>query len=137
MRTLIVGSIAVVVLLSGACSSSGNGTSPTAAGSSSPSGSAVGCTEANATDLSADDPFSVVIIDFAFQPNCFKAASTSTITVKNQGTVTHTFTIDGTQVDVGIEAGQTFNGESAGLAPGAYPFHCRIHTSMTGTVIVV
>ena len=37
-----------------------------------------------------------------------------------------TFTIDGTQVDVRINGGQTFNGESAGLAPGAYRFHCKI-----------
>ena len=43
----------------------------------------------------------------------------------------------GSEVDVAIQGGTTFNGESAGLAPGTYPFHCKIHPTMTGTVIVL
>ena len=60
----------------------------------------------------------VTIQDLAFTPDCFAAASASSITIENKDTVTHTFTIDGTQVDVSIDGGQTFNGESAGLDPG-------------------
>jgi plastocyanin len=132
MRRTYIVLIAVLMLSGGACSKSSSGTSPTTTTSL-----AAGCTDATATDLSADDPFTVVIVNFAFQPSCFKAKSTSSITVENQGTFTHTFTIIDTQVDVSIDAGQTFNGESAGLAPGTYQFHCRIHSQMTGTVIVV
>jgi plastocyanin len=125
---------AVVMVISAvagaACSSGGDGVSD---GTSSV---AEGCTADNAVDLTGDDPFTVTIKDRAFTPDCFAAMSASSITVENQDTVTHTFTIDGTQVDVSIDGGQTFNGESAGLAPGTYPFHCKIHTTMTGTVIV-
>ena len=95
-----------------------------------------GCTADNAVDLTGNDPFTVTIQDLAFQPDCFSAKSASSITVENKDSVTHTFTIDGTQVDVPIDGGQTFNGESAGLAPGTYPFRCTIHSTMTGTVIV-
>ena len=97
---------------------------------------AAGCTAANAVDLTGNDPFTVTIQGLAFHPDCFAAKSASSITIQNKDSVTHTFTIDGTQVDVTIEGGTTFNGESAGLAPGTYPFHCKIHSTMTGTVIV-
>jgi plastocyanin len=134
MRKTLIATFALVALaaLTGAACSSddgGDGGGITATG-------AVGCTPDNATDLTGDDPFTVSIQDLAFQPDCFSAKSASSITVDNKDDVTHTFTIDDTQVDVSIDAGQTFNGESAGLAAGTYQFHCKIHSSMTGTVIV-
>ncbi len=136
MRRIAVISIAVLslTLIGTACSkndSGGTGGSPSGAGSAS------GCTDANAVDLTADNPFTITVKDFAFNPNCFKAASTSSITIVNNDSVDHTFTIDGTQVDAPLPAGQTFNGESAGLAAGTYQFHCKIHPQMTGSVIVV
>lgn len=135
MRKTLVAVVAVVALGGAACSSNGGGSSgsPSSGGTASASG---GCTTANATDLTKDDPFTLTIVDFAFKPDCFEAASAASITIKNTGTVPHTFTIDGTGIDVTIGAGDTFNGESAHLAPGTYPFHCKIHPQMTGTVIV-
>ena len=88
-------------------------------------------------DLSGDDPFHITIQGFAFDPPCFKAASASSIEIVNEDSVTHTFTIKGTIVDVQIDGGGRFGGESAGLAPGTYDFFCKIHPQMTGTVIVV
>jgi plastocyanin len=136
MRRIAVISIALLSLaLAGtACSKNkpvSTGGSPTGAGSAS------GCTEANAVDLTADNPFTITVKNLAFSPDCFKAASASSITIVNNDGVDHTFTIDGTQVDAPLPAGQTFNGESPGLAPGTYAFHCKIHPAMTGTVIVV
>jgi plastocyanin len=139
MRKMLIALLAVTALAGGACSSDSGGggsTGTTGGGSTGGSTGASGCTADNATDLTGDNPFVVTIQDLAFHPDCSSATSTSSITVENKDTVTHTFTIDGTQVDVTIEAGKTFNGESAGLAPGTYPFHCKIHTTMTGTVIV-
>jgi len=134
MRKTLVVMVALTALAGAACSSGGDDTG----GSTGATGatSASGCTADNATDLTGDDPFVVTIQDLAFTPDCFAAASASSITIENKDSVTHTFTIDGTQVDVSINGGETFNGESAGLAPGTYPFHCTIHSSMTGTVIV-
>jgi plastocyanin len=136
MRKTLIALVALTALTGAACSSDGGGSGDTGStGGGSPTGS-TGCTADNAVDLTGDDPFVVTIQDRAFGPDCFAAKSAASITVDNKDTVTHTFTMDGTQVDVTIEAGTTFNGESAGLAPGTYPFHCKIHTSMTGTVIV-
>jgi plastocyanin len=133
MRKTLIGSLAVLALAGTACSKSSD---TTATPNTGPTHSEAGCTAASAKDLSTDDPFTVTIVNFAFQPNCFTAKSSSSITIHNEGDTTHTFTIDGTPVDVSLNAGKTFNGESAGLEPGTYPFHCKIHTQMTGTVIV-
>ena len=137
MRKTLVVMVALTALVGAACSSSG-GDDAGSTGDTGATGatSAAGCTADNATDLTGDDPFVVTIQDLAFSPDCFAAKSASSITVENKDSVTHTFTIDGTQVDVSINGGETFNGESAGLDPGTYPFHCTIHSSMTGTVIV-
>ena len=139
MRKTLVAVIALTTLAGAACSGGDdNGGSTGATGGTGATGatSAAGCKAKDAVDLTGDDPFVVTIQDLAFHPDCFEAASASFITIKNEDSVTHTFTIDGTPVDVSIDGGQTFNGASAGLAPGRYDFHCKIHSSMTGTVIV-
>lgn len=132
MRKMLIVLAALIALTGAACSSSGGDDAGADAGAS----PVAGCTADNAVDLTGDNPFIVTIQDLAFQPDCFAAQSASTITVENKDSVTHTFTIDGTQVDVSIDGGQTFNGESAALEPGSYDFRCTIHPSMTGTVIV-
>jgi plastocyanin len=137
MLRMLIALVALLALTGGACSSDdGGGGGSTGDGSTGATGADTACIADNAVDLTADDPFLVTIQDLAFQPDCFAARSASSITVENKDTVTHTFTIDGTQVDVSIDGGQTFNGESAGLDPGTYSFRCTIHSSMTGTVIV-
>jgi plastocyanin len=137
MRKVFVTLLALIALIAASCGGDGGGGGGST-GTSGPTGASggAGCTAATATDLTGDDPFTVTIQDLAFHPDCFRARSASSITIENKDSVTHTFTIDGTQVDVSIDGGDTFNGESAGLAPGTYPFHCRIHSQMTGTVIV-
>jgi plastocyanin len=154
MRKMLLMTVALLALTSVACSSgddnagatgainttgaaTGTSGTPGTTGTTGATGSESGCTAANAVDLSADDPFTVTIKDFAYDPPCFVAASTSTITIKNKDGTTHTFSIDGTQVDATIDGLTTFNGESPGLAPGSYDFYCKIHPTMTGTVIVV
>jgi plastocyanin len=160
MRKMLLMMVAVLALASAACSSGDDNAGPTGAtattrgttgttgttgatgstgttGSTGSTGTESGCSAVTAIDLSGDDPFTVTIRNFAFDPQCFVAASTSTITIVNKDGSPHTFTIDGTQVDVTIDGGKTFNGESAGLAPGTYDFYCKIHPTMTGTVIVV
>ena len=136
MRKTLVVLISLTALAGAACSSGGDDTGGSTGGGATGATSAAGCTADNAVDLTGDDPFVVTIQDLAFSPDCFAAASASSITIENKDSVTHTFTIDGTQVDVSISGGDTFNGDSAGLDPGTYPFHCKIHSSMTGTVIV-
>jgi plastocyanin len=138
MRKMLLVTVAVLTLVGAGCSSDGgDNVGTTATGSTASTGSGSGCTEANAVDLSGDEPFTVTIENFAYDPSCFNASATSTITIENKDSVTHTFTIDGTQVDATINGLETFNGESPGLAPGSYDFYCKLHPTMTGTLIVV
>ncbi len=141
MRKMLIALVALIALTGAACGGGGNDSGGSTGGATggatgATGGTAAGCTAANATDLTGNDPFVVTIQGLAFHPDCFAAKSASSITIENKDTVTHTFTIDGTQVDVTIPGGQTFKGDSAGLAPGTYPFHCKIHSTMKGTVIV-
>jgi plastocyanin len=135
----------VVVLAGTACSDDGSssivgGGQPTDGGgpimTTSPAGSG-DCTESGATDLSGDDPFTISIENFRWSPDCVMASGSASITVINDDAVDHTFTIPGTQVDAPLPGNQTFNGESAALAPGTYEFVCTIHPAITGTIIVV
>lgn len=128
MRRAVV--VIVALVLAGAACSSMN-----SSGSSMNSSGGGGCTASNATDLTGDNPFIVTIEGAAFHPDCFKAKSTASITIVNKSPYPATFTIDGTQVDVLSRGGQTFNGESLGLAPGTYAIHCKIKPTMTATVI--
>jgi plastocyanin len=138
MRKLLIAVVAMVALSSAACSSDdgGGASSPNAAETGATGSTGAACTADNAVDLTGDDPFTIMIKDFAYNPSCFAAASASSITITNEDAVTHTFTIDGSPVDVSIPAGETFNGDSAGLDPGTYQIHCTIHPTITGTVIV-
>ena len=140
MRKMLLVMVAVLALVGAACSGGDDNAGTTTGGTTGATGStgsASGCTEANAVDLSGNNPFTVTIQNFAYDPPCFVASSASAITIDNKDGTPHTFTIDGTQVDVSIDGGQTFNGEPGGLAPGSYDFYCKIHPTMTGTVIVV
>ena len=93
---------------------------------------------AGCVDESGPSVFALVMKNTSFHPNCVIARSEQSIQIGNQDGVLHNFSITGTQVDVDVQPGKTFNGESAGLQPGTYQFFCKYHKSvgMTGTVVV-
>jgi len=105
---------------------------PTTTGETGTTGSA------DCADLTAGDTFTLTASNFAFDPSCFTARAAQSITIVNEDSADHTFTISGSQIDVTIPAGETFNGEpvSGVLEPGTYDFFCRFHPSMTGTITV-
>ena len=72
---------------------------------------------------------------FAFATLPVKAGAK--VTVKNLTTVQHTVSADTTAggFDVTIDAGKTMT-FTAPSKPGAYGFHCNIHTYMMGTLTV-
>jgi plastocyanin len=73
------------------------------------------------------------IADLAFEPTTLTVASgTTTITVTNSDTVTHTFTLDDNSVDETIEPGQSVDVTVDVTASTG--FHCEIHPQMTGTL---
>jgi len=92
-KTMLVSMIVVLSLAGAAC---GSNNDSRGGGGGDGGGGGGGCTASNATDLTGDNPFTVTIQGLAFHPNCFKANSSSSITIINKDTVMHTFTIDGT-----------------------------------------
>ena len=101
---------------------------------------ATGDASGDCVDLTGEgDVFTITIADFTFDPNCFTASASQGITVVNEDDVGHTFTMVGTDINVPIPAGETFNGEpiSGVVEPGTYEFVCTIHPQMTGEVTVV
>src|SRR5437016_3304386 len=79
----------------------------------------------------------VNIQSMAFTPATVTVAVGTMITWTNNDAVTHTVTSnDGTSFNSGnISSGGTYS--LTLTQTGSYPYHCSIHPSMTGTVLVV
>jgi plastocyanin len=74
---------------------------------------------------------------FVFSPNTVSIAAGGKLTVKNVGTIPHTFTIQSQNINEVMTPGQSPT-ITINLAPGTYPFVCTFHQSsgMTGTLTV-
>ena len=126
----IAGVLVGAALLLGACSASGSTSAPSAAASAAatPSGAA-------ASGSSGSGGASASIIDFGFQPASITVKAGSTVTWKNTGSVTHTVTAGDGSFDSGqVAAGSSF--QHTFTTAGTFAYHCTIHSSMTGTVVV-
>lgn len=78
---------------------------------------------------------SITISSFAYSVPT-SVAPGATITVTNKDSVAHTVTTDsGGAFDVMVPAGGTASFK-APSTPGSYAFHCTIHPSMHGTLVV-
>ncbi len=76
--------------------------------------------------------------NFQFTPTKITVSQGDAITVSNTNPSTpHTFTIDGTGIDV-ANVPQQSQDVTIDLAPGSYTFYCRFHRSqgMQGTLVV-
>ena len=114
MRKMLIAALALIALTAVGCGGGDDDGGSTGTGPTGDTSTDEPCTANNAVDLTGDDPFVVTIKDLAFAPDCFSAASASFITIENQDSVTHTFTIDDTPVDVSIDGGQTVRGTVGG-----------------------
>jgi plastocyanin len=72
-----------------------------------------------------------------FSPSTVTAKRGATLTIKNVGSVAHTFTVTGQGIDITNDVGQTRQ-VTLSIAPGTYAFVCRFHegSGMTGTLTV-
>ena len=75
-----------------------------------------------------------ITIDSSFTFHVTPVKAGSTVTVRNDATVTHTVSQDGGGFNVSIDAGKTATFTAP--AAGTYPFHCNIHNFMKGTLTV-
>jgi len=124
-RLVLAGLCAVTLV---ACGSSGSSSSSGATSGSSSSSS--GSSSSDAGRMAS----TITIKDFSFTtPDSVSPGAT--ITVDNSDGTAHTVTSDdGDAFDDAASPGtSTF---TAPTKPGSYPFHCNIHPSMHGTLVV-
>ncbi len=80
-------------------------------------------------------PNEIWIQGMAFEPNTITVAAGTTITWINKDAVNHTVTSNTGLFDSGmIPKDGTY--QHTFSTAGTYPYHCTIHSSMTGTVVV-
>ena len=126
MRRIPAALVAVLVVVGlGAAACGDDDDSSSSAGSSS---STTKTTEKNTVAVTASG--------FKFSPATATAkAGEVYFDVKNDDDTKHTFTIDGTKVNIQLEGGKTGEAE-ADFDAGTYTWHCTIHSNMTGTLTV-
>ena len=74
--------------------------------------------------------------DFQFAPDTITVQENDVLTFTNASDSTaHTFTVDTTEIDVELEAGNS-EAIDVEIQPGVYDFECRFHSQMTGTLTV-
>jgi len=121
MRKLALTIMAVLIsVILGACSSSGGGTH----------------TSSSSTSTTTASTATITIDSFAYSGDLTVKAGAK-VTVTNKDTVPHTLTDKATmKFDTGTispNASATF---TAPTKAGSYPFGCRFHSEMHGTLIV-
>lgn len=77
----------------------------------------------------------ISIVDFAFSPQVDTITAGDSIQWTNNGAVIHTSTSNALVWNSGnLSPGQSFTFQFN--TPGTFPYHCAIHTFMTGTIVV-
>ncbi len=77
----------------------------------------------------------VTIMNFAFQPQSVSVSAGTMVTWTNNDTAPHTSTSDTGAWNSGtLTTAGTY--ERVFSTAGTYPYHCAIHPSMLGTIIV-
>jgi len=88
-----------------------------------------GCTSQN------QSASTVTIKNMAFNPSTLNVKVGTTVTWINNDTVTHHVVSDSGLFDSGdLSNGMSYN--YTFNQTGSYPYHCSIHPSMTGTIVV-
>ncbi|MGZ4902541.1 MAG: plastocyanin/azurin family copper-binding protein [Halobacteriota archaeon] len=73
--------------------------------------------------------------DFAFQPATMTAPRRATVMWRNDASITHPVTSNTGAFSSGnLSPGMTFTHQFS--QAGTYQYHCSIHPSMTGTIVV-
>jgi plastocyanin len=78
---------------------------------------------------------SVTVQNFAFQPAQLTISAGTTVTWTNQDTTNHQIALDDGSF-TGQSFGQGATTTNTFSAAGSFPYHCKIHPSMKGTIVV-
>ncbi len=71
----------------------------------------------------------------AFSPDPDTIRVNQTVAWKNNATLTHSSTANASQWSMDVAPGDSSAAIKFTL-PGSFPYHCRFHASMTGTIVV-
>lgn len=115
-----------------ASSASSAATASSAAAASTAAASPTTAAGSGAASAGAD---AVTAKDFAFSPSTLNVKVGATVKMTNSDSATHTFTAD----DGAFDSGRVGSGESFTFTfpkAGTFAFHCGIHRSMKGTIVV-
>jgi plastocyanin len=74
--------------------------------------------------------------DISFQPATIQAKVGDIVTWTNADTVQHTATLDSDEACTTDTLDPNATGSLTFSVAGSYPFHCKIHSSMHGTIVV-
>jgi len=122
----LVAGLFVLSLVVAACSSDDDD-----GGTTDTTGGATGTT---AETGSSGGGTTITIAGFAFDPDTITVSGPTEVTVTNDDSTTHTFTLDDGSVDETVEPGAT---ETVTVDVSASTgFHCNIHPQMTGQIEV-
>ena len=79
--------------------------------------------------------YTVSIVSYAFQPSTMTVPRGTSVTWRNTASITHTVTSNTGAFNSGnLSPGATFTHQFS--QAGTYQYHCNIHPSMTGTIVV-
>ncbi len=119
----LVAGLFLLSLVVAACSSDdGGGTTGTTGGAT------------GATETGSGGGTTITIAGFAFDPDTITVSGPTEMTITNNDSTTHTFTLDDGSVDETIDPGAT---ETVTVDVSASTgFHCKIHPKMTGQIEV-
>ncbi len=124
----LVAGLFVLSLVVAACSSDDNGGGTTAT-----TGGATGSTGSTAA-TGGGGGTTITIAGFAFDPDTITVSGPTEVTITNNDSTTHTFTLDDGSVDQTMDPGAT---ETVTVDVSASTgFHCNIHPQMTGQIEV-
>jgi plastocyanin len=127
--------LAVTVLMAATavgCGGSKDGSTETRTGGAPPvslPGQVTNHSSADVSGKGAKAKLAMELDDFYFGPTFVKAAAGQvvTVTVKNEGKATHTFTVDGSGVDQQLAPGAKATIEVTTPANGFVNYYCRFH----------
>jgi plastocyanin len=124
----LVAGLFVLSLVVAACSSDDDG----GGGTTDTTGGATGGTAE--TGATGGGGVTITIAGFAFDPDTITVSGPTEVTVTNEDSTTHTFTLNDGSVDETVEPGAT---ETVTVDVSASTgFHCKIHPQMTGQIEV-
>ena len=83
------------------------------------------------------DAVTLTALDFEFEPTDLTVSAGGSVELVNDGEAEHNLTVEGTDVDEDVAAGETVTVDLGDVEAGTYEFVCEYHADqMTGTLTV-